>query len=247
MTSQVRSAIGGAVAAGISMYLLDPDRGARRRALVRDKATRAARKTREAARATGHDLGNRLSGVQARARRRLRDEAADDATLRERVRATLGRATPHHRALSVAVTSGWVALTGDALESEVPSIVSAVERVRGVQGVDNLLRVHARPDGIPALQGETGHRRSWIPSPRNGWSPTTLAGAAAGITLVAAAVVARNTAATAARDADRLEAGRVEPPSAAEEGIEGFIVEVENLTVGARPTEASAFPDDPYA
>ena len=74
MTSAVRAGLIGAGIGGASMFLLDPDRGARRRALVRDKAVRATRKTRDAAGATRRDLSNRLSGLQSRIRARVSDE-----------------------------------------------------------------------------------------------------------------------------------------------------------------------------
>ena len=44
--------IGGAELGAGVMYLLDPDRGKRRRALVRDQAVRSVRKTRDAVDAT---------------------------------------------------------------------------------------------------------------------------------------------------------------------------------------------------
>jgi uncharacterized membrane protein len=56
-------------AAGIGaalMYFLDPDRGARRRALVRDKVVHAAHVTGDSASATRRDIANRTRGVIAR-------------------------------------------------------------------------------------------------------------------------------------------------------------------------------------
>ena len=49
MTSAVRAGLIGAGVGAASMFLLDPERGARRRAVVRDKAVWAGRKTRDAA------------------------------------------------------------------------------------------------------------------------------------------------------------------------------------------------------
>jgi len=82
MTSTVRAGLIGAGIGGASMFLLDPDRGARRRALIRDKAVWAARKTQDAAGATGRDLSNRLAGLQSRARTQFSDEAVDGLTRR---------------------------------------------------------------------------------------------------------------------------------------------------------------------
>jgi len=72
MTSSVRAGLIGAVVGGTAMFMLDPDRGARRRAVVRDKSAAVARKTRQAAGATGREVGNRLGGMRATLRERGR-------------------------------------------------------------------------------------------------------------------------------------------------------------------------------
>jgi hypothetical protein len=68
MHSTVRAGLIGAGIGGASMFLLDPDRGARRRTLVLDKTASMARKTR--------DVGQRLSSLQSRARSRFSDRTA---------------------------------------------------------------------------------------------------------------------------------------------------------------------------
>jgi hypothetical protein len=45
------------------MYLFDPEGGGRRRALVRDKAVKFNRQTREALEGTAKDLSNRTKGL----------------------------------------------------------------------------------------------------------------------------------------------------------------------------------------
>ena len=45
------------------MYLFDPQGGGRRRALIRDKATKINRQTREAIEGRAKDLSNRAQGV----------------------------------------------------------------------------------------------------------------------------------------------------------------------------------------
>lgn len=52
-----------------AMYLFDPERGRRRRALVSDQMTRARRIIRERASGAARDLGNRAYGAGAEARR----------------------------------------------------------------------------------------------------------------------------------------------------------------------------------
>jgi len=160
MMSTARSSMFGAGIGAALMFVFDPTRGARRRALLRDKLVRISHKTRAIAGATQRDLANRVEGLGSRTRARLSDEEVDDATIGERVRTALGRVTPHHRAISVSSTSGWVTLTGDALEPEVSSILSVVGAVRGVEGVQNNLRMHVSADRIRALRRHPGRSRS---------------------------------------------------------------------------------------
>jgi hypothetical protein len=58
----------GGVGIGVGlMYLLDPDRGRGRRAVVKDKALSAVNKTGDALGAKSRDLKNRAQGVMAEA------------------------------------------------------------------------------------------------------------------------------------------------------------------------------------
>ena len=59
------SLVSGATLGAGLMYLLDPDRGRRRRALVRGKGIRWSRKTREFAGSTSRDVRNRAIGMGA--------------------------------------------------------------------------------------------------------------------------------------------------------------------------------------
>jgi gas vesicle protein len=240
MTSTLCAGLIGASIGGASMFLLDPDRGARRRALLRDQAARAARKTRDAAGATRRDLGNRWSGLKSRAAAGFSDEAVDDTTLCARVRAILGHVTDHPRAICVGAANGLVTLTGDALETDVPSVVAAVGEVRGVKGIQNEIRAHATADGISDLQG--GTMGDWA---RNRWSPTAMllagTGVAAGAVLGAAALARSNGHSSAdkvARDA------RTAPPSTEQEAAEAFETEIGILIVGTAPTERGTFATD---
>jgi hypothetical protein len=171
------------------MFLADPTRGARRRAIVRDKLAWATRRTRDAAGVTWRDVGNRVTGIQSRMRGSFSDEAVDDVTLCERVRAALGHVTPHQRAVSVRSTRGWVTLTGDALESEAPSIISAASKVRGVEGVQSDLRTHQSAQAIPQLLGGSHGPGRWTRRLGSGWSPTAkfIAGSALGVAAIAVA------------------------------------------------------------
>jgi hypothetical protein len=152
------------------MLLLDPSRGARRRALVRDKLSRSVHATGEAVGTATRDLRHRAQGVTARLRRRGRDERVDDDVLLERVRATMGRHVSHPRAIDATVRAGVVTLAGPILSADTPGLLAAVRRVRGVRDVVNILAEHDDPGSVPALQGGVRHRRSsmlrWVPATR---------------------------------------------------------------------------------
>jgi hypothetical protein len=133
------------------MYFMDPERGRRRRTLVRDKVAHTTRVSSNALGGAGLDLAHRAAGLLARARGVLRRRPVDDGVLVERVRAKLGRLVSHPHAVDVNAIDGYVRLRGAVLQSEVPRLVRAVARVPGVRDVINALNVHLSAD-IPALQ-----------------------------------------------------------------------------------------------
>lgn len=55
--------LGGLGVGAALMYMFDPERGNTRRAMMRDKAVRLDRKTREAVSGRVHDLSNRAKGM----------------------------------------------------------------------------------------------------------------------------------------------------------------------------------------
>lgn len=193
MDAALRSTmIGAGVGAGL-MFLFDPARGARRRSLVRDKAIRATRKTRDALNATQHDLSNRIEGVAAELRRRMSSDTPDDPTLTERVRAELGRIASHPRAIRVTANNGSVALSGDILASEVRSVLSRVRGVRGVREVNSQLNTHRESGGISAMQGRSTRPGSWSSWLGGSWSPTAFVVVGTALAAgVATAVVTRH-------------------------------------------------------
>ena len=152
MRSLVRLLVGAAIGAGI-MYLLDPDGGRRRRALLRDQIVSAAHKTSDAVDATSRDVTNRARGVVAELRGRLRRERVSDEVLRERVRARVGSVVGHAGSLDTHVSDGCVTLRGPVLSEEVERLLRRVRAVRGVEDIVNQLEVHETPGNIPSLQG----------------------------------------------------------------------------------------------
>ena len=176
-----RSVLIGTAAGSALMFLLDPIGGRRRRALMRDQAVRATRKTRDGLDATARDLANRASGIAATVRERWSDAPVGERSLVARVRAKLGRVCSHPRAIDVDGHDGHVTLRGPVLASEVDAIIGAVASVRGVETLNNELDAHETAAGIPALQGGGRIAGSSLDILRSDWAPGTRAIVGAGI------------------------------------------------------------------
>lgn len=173
-----------AAGAGV-MYLLDPERGRRRRALMRDQLVRAAHRTGDAMDATSRDVSNRARGVVAELRSRLVNIEVSDGVLHERVRARIGSVVGHAGAIEAGVVDGRVTLRGPVLADDLDRLVRRVRSVRGVREVINQLDVHDEPGGVPGLQGRPRPPRGGevFELMQTNWSPAArlfagLAGAA---------------------------------------------------------------------
>lgn len=162
------------------MFLLDPDRGKRRRALVRDKCVSMARRTGEGFEVTARDLRNRTQGLVTEVQSRFSSERVDDSVLVERVRAKLGRIVSHPKAIDVSVQNGRVVLSGPILTSEVPELLASVKSISGVNQVMNHLEPHEQADNHPALQGGRERQGDRFEFLQENWSPAArfIAGAA---------------------------------------------------------------------
>jgi BON domain len=131
------------------MYLLDPERGRRRRRMLCDiglarmrRGVRGTAALSRAAAAAVYATGHRLFHLVPR-----EPDVGDDETLRQRVESQLFR----HRhvpkgELNITVEHGTIILRGEL--SSVAEITALDERVRhipGVRGVQNLLHPHGTP------------------------------------------------------------------------------------------------------
>src|SRR5688572_14071904 len=110
-----RSLLSGIAIGAVAASILDPGRGARRRARLRDKAVRATRVTGDAFETTMRDLTNRTRGFAAETRGWIEERAVDDARLLERLRARLGRVSSHPRAIDVAWSRSFLRSSGPPL------------------------------------------------------------------------------------------------------------------------------------
>jgi osmotically-inducible protein OsmY len=135
------------------MYLFDPERGNRRRALLRDKVFHVAHSTGEKLDVKSRDAANRLHGLLARTKSLLTRERVPDTVVAERVRSRIGHVVSHPGSIEVAVQDGRVTLAGPALSSELDQLLDEVQHVRGVTGVENKVELHEEPGTVPGLQG----------------------------------------------------------------------------------------------
>ena len=181
-----RLLLGAAAAGAMSMYLLDPDHGRRRRAVMRDRLASGISRLDEAASVASRDLRNRARGVAHEVRSRFTQEEVPDEILCERVRSRLGWAVSHPGAIEVSALSGRVTLSGAVLEREYVRLLRTVWAVRGVADVEDRLAVYESGAGISALQGNGRARERRFGPWQENWPPGVrlIMGAAGGILLI---------------------------------------------------------------
>lgn len=153
------------------MYLMDPDRGRRRRALVRDKFVSVTSHVDDVAYKIGRDLAHRGTGLVAELRALGRREPVPDEVIQARVRSRLGRLVSHPHALVVHVQQGKVTLGGPILAHEVNDLLRRVTRVPGVKSVENRLDIHKQAGDLPALQGGGVRMPERFELAQENWSP----------------------------------------------------------------------------
>ncbi|WP_158590437.1 SRPBCC family protein [Noviherbaspirillum cavernae] len=173
--------LGGAALGAVAMYLSDPDRGKRRRALAKNKMQSLMSQTGSAIDVASRDLGNRMQGLRAQANRmmRTRHEEIDDDILVARVRSKIGRAISHPHAIKVHAEQGSVILSGPILPNEKKSLVAAARSVPGAIAVEDHTEVHETPD-VPSLQGQGRLRQARPILLHDNWPPALRACATLG-------------------------------------------------------------------
>lgn len=163
-----------AAGAGL-MYLLDPQRGRRRRAQIRDRAAHLRKEANDMLDTTSRDLRHRAEGLASKAKlSNLRGRKVSEHVLEARVRSAMGRAVSHPSSIQVIVDGSGVQLAGPILAHEVAPLLSAVRSVKGIKRVEDQLDVHKEPGTVPGLQGgrvRQGRRpellqTNWAPAAR---------------------------------------------------------------------------------
>jgi osmotically-inducible protein OsmY len=144
--------LGAAVGAAL-MYLLDPDRGRRRRARLRDQLVHGVHEAEHLSDATvsnARHLRNQARGLVAETRSRLHAGDVDDSVLEGRLRAELGRLIQPVGDLHVEVDHGTVRLSGTATPDVEERVVAGLRRVPGVRAVESRLR---QGEGVGGVNG----------------------------------------------------------------------------------------------
>ena len=165
---------------GAAMYFFDPDRGRRRRAMLRDKLIRSTHKLESALAVTSSDLQNRARGIGASARHLFAKDSPDSDVLIARVRSKIGRIVSHPSSIDVSADDGVVTLRGPILEHELADLLGCVNSVPGVVDVRNELATHKTAQGVPGLQGGVHRSGNKFELLQKNWSPSARLLAAAG-------------------------------------------------------------------
>lgn len=167
------------------MYVLDPDRGTTRRALIRGKGEHLGQASTDRTEGATRDLGNRATGLLAAMRARLLQGPVSDEVLVDRVRSAIGRAVSHPSAILVVAQDGRVTVSGQVLDREVDALLDAVRTTPGVAEIEEQLETHEQAGNIPNLQGgeERLRRRERV---QESWPPgiRLLAGSAGGLLML---------------------------------------------------------------
>ena len=162
------------------MYFFDPERGNRRRALVRDQAVHTTTRLGKTIDAASRDITYRAGGLIAELQSVFSVETPTDVRVVERVRARIGHVIAHPSQVQVSAHYGVVTLRGSLPPFEVNVLLQCVTGTRGVVGVRNELLASSVPGADPEHMGEV-----IVMTKRNAplhWSPATrlVVGAAGG-------------------------------------------------------------------
>ena len=143
----------GAAAAALT-YFFDPQNGARRRNVARDRVVAFFRQSGRKAGHTGRSVGSQAYGLKQKALH-VREESKpepDDVTLARKVETEIFRGADVPKGkINVNAENGVVFLRGEVTdESLVEALGNAARKVQGVVDVENLLHVPGTP--APAKQ-----------------------------------------------------------------------------------------------
>jgi hypothetical protein len=130
--------LSGIVLGVTASYFLEPRQAARRRAVVRDKAAGAVRRSLNQSGKIMRHLGNKLGGAFHSVGTLVSAAGSvSDRRLEGHLRSVVGRTIERPHQVDLAVRDGRVSLRGDLKPHEAGLVVQAIERIPGVQAIDN--------------------------------------------------------------------------------------------------------------
>jgi len=144
------------------MYFFDPDRGRRRRALLRDQTIGAGHRFEHFLSAACCDLQQRVQGTLWEATSLFTGNRVPDDVLVGRIRSKIGRCVAHAGCIDVKANKGHVILSGPVGAHEVGDLVSCVRGMHGVCGVEN--RLDVQHESAPREMQTRGWQDNWSPS-----------------------------------------------------------------------------------
>ena len=93
-------------AGAVTMYFADPNRGKRRRAVLKDTVVHSGHHLQRFGRRFRRDFEHRVEGAIAETQHLFDEGPVSDAVLEQRIRTALGRAVSHPGAIEVNCTDG---------------------------------------------------------------------------------------------------------------------------------------------
>lgn len=143
-----RSLVIGMAAGAAAVWFLDPNDGARRRNVVRDKALKYGRQTgAEAQRKASYAAGQAKGAAYQATPTSDKSEDLNDPTLARKVESEIFRDADAPKGdVSVNVENGVVHLRGEVSDEDtIRDLAEKAARVDGVRGVENLLHAPGTP------------------------------------------------------------------------------------------------------
>ncbi len=150
--------VAGFIGGAVLMYLFDPERGERRRALIGAQMEDAVSDAGDSLEGKAKDAVSRVQTVAHDAKPgQAQDAAVSNPTLQTRVRAQLGQYVADPSAISVTVNAGNVILSGKIPAHEAQPLIERVRTIPGVKNVENRLELHDSGENVAdAPSGSNG-------------------------------------------------------------------------------------------
>lgn len=145
------------------MYYLDPLRGKRRRALVRDQFVRIQHRTGNRGRAATLNLFQRTRGLAVRSGSRIRSSVikpdTSDPVIIAHARAILGHSVSHPRSVEILANNGQLIVSGELNRAEASRLFRRLRKIPGVMDIESRVISEGRPFQIRRFQAARRRRQ----------------------------------------------------------------------------------------